>query len=393
MIPHTLQIGRVSLKLPKNCTGLLLSDPSDRISVSKFVERSPDVTVYHCTPYVDFARSANGAGDVLMIAREGMPTVGIPLYPSGRGLTTGYSGALFPDTERESILKSACTVLTEFLALNREVSIKCIQSIQSDAYRKRSRISTLDCYLSGSAMLRDDIFSRSLRLSPTSTSALTGISEIGEMFNDNENAAWIENDLLATYSKDIRNNIRQAPRHRLMLRYYVLNSNRATTNRAYEALQPVHIASWDRTGLKPHPLSYWLELSKAVQASGGTDLVVLCYKDDRIVAGVTCHIWRRSAIYWSGCSLPDGLKCHANPFCLHAAISISRALGAEVFELGRFSARERDLKELQIIRYKANFQGDLVRVLNFRTAPRGIARVVQQMRVVANRVIRATGRQ
>src|SRR5262249_42871695 len=135
--------------------------------------------------------------------------------------------------------------------------------------------------------------------------------------------AQLENDLLKGYDSDIRNQIRQAERNGLTIRYHLLTSADEIA-RAYREYDPVHAESWRRTELSPPPTEYWHGVSRAVVEGGGVDVLALAVDGDRVVAGATCHVYQEQALYYSGGSLPAGLEKRANPLALHAAISLCR---------------------------------------------------------------------
>ena len=120
--------------LPPGLDGQLLSRPDFPANCSEFVARSPESTIYHSTPYIGFARRENGAADVLVVRSEGKPLFALPSHPDSRGrwISTGYSGALFAVSDRETELRKSVSALREFLDVNREggmtVSIGRIRS-------------------------------------------------------------------------------------------------------------------------------------------------------------------------------------------------------------------------------------------------------------------------
>jgi Acetyltransferase (GNAT) domain len=185
---------------------------------------------------------------------------------------------------------------------------------------------------------------------------------------------------MASYDAKLRNQIRQAVRRGLHANC-VLPSTDTHVEAAYVDFMPLHRESWQRTGMTPHPLSYWTALSRAILDGGGRDMLVFVRDcDDMALATVTCHLRDDRAVYWAGASKELGLRSRANPLCLHAAIQACTQLGVKYFELGRFHARERAQKELAITRYKAQFGGSLVRIAGFQTQPPVVAVAVRRAR-------------
>ncbi len=358
------------LNFGSNLKGFLLSDPELMPLVEKFVSSSPDRTVHHQTPYIAFSRARNGSGDLLLVTKSGAPQFAIPLHPKGRFFfSTGYSGILFPDTSQESKLKDCVASLQAFLDANRHVGFHCIQAVPAPAYNNRDRMSLLDFLLSCSGVTRNEIFSRVLMIKDIDDSGLAAPITTGSL-----DPRILDNALLHHYDPDVRNQIRQAIRNNLTVDYFVLGPRtpNETLQTAYDLYAPVHTESWKRTGMVPHALEFWTAFSRAICDSGGTDLVVLSRSPEgKPIAGVTCQVYENRAIYWSGCSLVEGMNKRANPLTLHAAITLCRNLGAEAFELGRMDCADVSSKERTVNQYKAQFRGSMIRVVNFRREPSG----------------------
>jgi hypothetical protein len=354
----------MTLRLPAGCSARLISDPDSETSVEEFVRSSPDHTVYHRKPYLDFARAENGRADLLLVTQGGNPQFALPLHPTRIlrvRIATGYSGVVFPPTRKESVLKRAVRCLGEFLSLNRHFHFECIQAAQAATYDDNGRVTLIARLLESEDLIQQSLYTRVLELSPQDEASPSLDMGHGRL----PASDYVDGDLQG-YDPAVRNKIRQAAKSGLSIEY-CLTDVEERRQAAYEAFQPVHAESWSRTGMEPHSLDYWLKLSRAVHDGGGSDLVVLAVDGDKPVAGVTCHLYGSRAIYWAGASVAAGLKSKANPLSLHAAITLCRALGTRAFELGRFSARETSEKEIAITTYKAQFGGELLRVTSFWT--------------------------
>jgi hypothetical protein len=364
-----------TLRLPAGVSAQLLSNGASAQAVDAFVLGSPDQTVYHRPPYIEFARQQNGAADLLMLSADGMPLVAFPFHPAARRISTGYAGVCFPPRGRAG-MRRALTTLAEFVRLNRGLRFQSLQSAQAAAVDDAPRAGYL-------AMMVDSIDARQERLH-TRLVRLPGIDR-----PDAAPSAVVALDpshesIMRGYDPDLRNQVRQAIR-RGVTGEVVIPVNSSEAAEAYAAYQPIHEASWRRTGMEPHGLRYLLGLEAAVREGGGKDLMVFARTEKgRAVAAVTYHLYGDRAIYWSGCSLPEAHQLRANPFCLHVAIHALQQLGAQTVELGRFRAAETDGKEISVTRYKAQFGGEIQRVLNFEL---GVPRVDTQAaaREVRNR--------
>jgi hypothetical protein len=362
----SIEVAGRPVRLLPGMTAHLLSDPTAASRVDAFVSASPDHTVYHRAPYIDFARRQNGAADVVLLATNGQPQVAIPFHPLRGRVTTGYAGVCLPPTTGETALRRAVRCLVDFARANPRLRIQSIQSAQAPAADDHRRQGFLASIIDSVDARRQQLYTRLLRMPAMPTS---------DWPNQTERVHGAHQLLVRSYDGDLRNQIRQASRRQVTAQV-VTPQNSAQAQDVYSTYLPIHQASWRRTGLAPHGIDYLLGLDAAVRDGGGSDVVVLAYSGKgEAVAAVTCHVYGDRAIYWSGCSLEEALPLRANPFCLDLAILATQEMGANTFELGRYDAREQDAKELSVTRYKAQFGGDVQPVVNFELgAPRIDAR-------------------
>jgi hypothetical protein len=364
-----------TLRLPPGCTARWLGDPDAQAELSGWVKSSPDHTVYHLAPYIDFLRAQGACADVLLVAREGNPLFALPIHSfAAAGIDCGYSGVVFPATGREGPLRRAVAALVALFECNRHIPFQAIQSAQAPAYDDAARTNMLRMLLEAEGLELERVYTRLCdldRLPAPEQVPLAPGRHPGALAIDGD---WLGGESLDGYDPDVRNQIRQALRRGLSVEYANPDDATARAN-AYERFQPVHESSWARTGLLPKPRDYWPALSAAVTEGGGEDLVVLVLDGDgEALAGVVCHAYGERAIYWSGCSTARGLRLRANPLCLHGAIAACRHRGVRTFELGRFRADEPSSKERRVSHYKAQFGGSLVPVTAFSSTPSLAAR-------------------
>jgi Acetyltransferase (GNAT) domain len=345
-----------ALHLPPHLTVQLLSDPRSAAAVDAFVLGSPDHTVYHRPPYIEFASRQNGAADLVLLSSHGQPLLAIPFHPGPRRVSTGYAGVCFPADGR-GVLRRALTALADLARVNRGLRLQSLQSAQAPAADDIPRSGLLAFLLDSLDVRQESLHTRLIRMPGAVSSAGDAA---GVMAHDPGDETG-----MGDYDGDLRNQVRQAVR-RGVTAEVVSPRDAADAAEAYALFQPIHAASWQRTGMRPHGIDYLLELEKAVREGGGRDVLVFARAPSGVaVAAVSCHVYGGRAIYWSGCSLPEALGLRANPLCLHAAIQAVRRLGVRTFETGRFSAGESDPKEVSVTQYKAQFGGDVQRVLNF----------------------------
>jgi Acetyltransferase (GNAT) domain len=371
------------LALPQGCTVRRLSDPDSRDAVTVWLRQSPDHTLYHLWPYIESLCLQNAIADVFLVSRDGNALFALTVHSwTGMGVESGYSGVVFPATQREGTLRRSVSALAELIAVNRHLLFRIQQSAQAPAYDDEGRVTLLQRLIEGEGLLLDPVYGRL-----SSLEYLPDASDIPTTPGRHSHAlaidpAWLTGDSLRAYDPDARNQIRQAVRRGLTVEY-VRSTDPAARASAYSRFQPLHEESWRRTGLVPKLPGYFLELSESMAAGGGEDLVVLALDPNgNPVAGVLCHAYQERAIYWSGCSSESGQRSRANPLCLHGAIVACRNVGVRTFELGRCRADETSKKERAITDYKAQFGGRLVRLSAFTSTP-GVAVRMRTARATA----------
>ncbi len=353
--------GGVRLALPSGYHGRWLSEPSDRALIERWTSASREECVYNTPSHVDFARVQNGRADLLWLVRDGAPVLGLPVHPVGDSrVTTGYSGLLFADGQGGDSQRRGVDALVALLEVNGRIGFQVLQSVQAPAHDDPARVTALACLFDQHGLGGPSLYSRVLDLEPLAG----GDSEEPDVCSE-----LLLGHGLDSYKSELRKSIRHAFRHGLHVTCS-LPATDAEVQAVYREFVPVHVDSWKRTGMQPHPMEYWTALARAILDGGGRDLVVFARDaDGQALAAVTCHIRNGRALQWAGVTREPGLPLRANPLCLHAAIQACRQLGVRHFELQRFDARGRNDKELAIMRYKEQFGGGLVRVGGFEIRP------------------------
>ncbi len=367
---QTAPCGGVRLSVPAGYRAHWLSVPGDRVQIEQWTSAARESSVYNAPSYVEFARKQNGYADLLWLTRNGNPVLGLPVHPLGDlAVSTGYSGVMFAAGSREASLRRGVTALVELLAANTRLGFEILQSAQAPAYEDSACLASLAFLFACNGLKGPSLYSRILDIEPLAGSSVGAPEVCGELLLEHG---------LRPYQAELRNQIRQAIRRGLHVTCAMPRTD-AEVHAAYGEFTPLHQESWRRTGMTPHPLEYWTALARAIVDAGGRDMVV-CARDGAGTAlgAVTCHLRGDRALYWAGASSERGLAGRANPLCLHAAIQACRQLGIRRFELGRFNARESSRKELAITRYKAQFGGDLVRIVGFKTRPPASAVAVRR---------------
>src|ERR1700730_15903512 len=108
--------GTIRLSIPDGYVARWLSEPGDRALIEQWTGASREGSVYNTPSYVEFARARNGKADLLWLARDGTPVLGVPLHPVGESrVTTGYSGLMFGDGAGDRPLRRGVDALLAVL--------------------------------------------------------------------------------------------------------------------------------------------------------------------------------------------------------------------------------------------------------------------------------------
>ena len=348
------------LNVPGPYEARWLSEPEHGATAEQWIRSSQESWLYHTPPYLGFSREQNGWADLLWLTRDGNPVVGIPLHPAGdRRFSTAYAGLLLPPGRSDAVVRRGIAAFAELLEANRGLRLQVLQCPQARSYDSSGRMLAIARRLDEHRFTGPSMYSRMLDVPAT---------ERAEATPDVSPELLLDTGL-KPYEPELRNQIRQAVRNGLTATC-ALPTTPSEIDDAYREFVPLHRESWQRTGMQPHDDRYWEALSAAIVGAGAKDLVVYVRnQNDQAVAAVISHVYDGRALYWAACSSEEGMRGRANPLCLHAAIQACGQLGVHRFELGRFQAREPSRKERSVTRYKGQFGGDLIRLVNLETQP------------------------
>ncbi len=163
-------------------------------------------------------------------------------------------------------------------------------------------------------------------------------------------AARDEAEVWAGMETRCRNAIRKAERSGVS----VSGAVREESADAYYAL---HLATYERTGARPHPRRYF-------DAILGSEWSYLFYASlgARIIAALNVGLHDRRAFYWTGASLDEARSLGANNLLQWHAIRWLLASGVEAYELGEVpdASGRADPKLVALARFKQSFGGSPV---------------------------------
>ena len=326
-------------------------EESDSKTLAAF---SPDFTLFHTKRYLDFAEEAGNNVRLISISKShGSPLAIFPLHTPAKGLsTTGYSGVLFPSGD--SSVSKGITAIGNLFKANPRLQLTGFQSPLCAAASDFSRIFAIQSGFSSFSNRTNNLFTRIIKLSYK-------FDGIEEMSIDDP----VSERLLETFDPKIRSQIRKAIRDGCK----VVTNAPATYDEFHIFLEnwmPIQSESWNRTGMAQHTEKYWKDLFELTVLSGGQLICVLIQdRTQNYIAGAIGQSFSGSCLYLSGASTEQGLKLNANPLALSSLIQKSACFGDTIFEIGRFSPTETNLKVRRIDMYKAQFGGYIQVVPNF----------------------------
>jgi hypothetical protein len=107
-----LQVGPLRLKCPPKCE-LLSTSQDPREAGNGLVLGSPDHTVYHRRPYLEFIRESGCPAEMIAVVKNGELVFGMPVHPSRPAVlirvSTGYSSPRIPRKESSNARLPRCS--------------------------------------------------------------------------------------------------------------------------------------------------------------------------------------------------------------------------------------------------------------------------------------------
>lgn len=186
--------------------------------------------------------------------------------------------------------------------------------------------------------------------SPDSTNPLTTFG-----YSDTSTQSYVvdlrssNEELFGNFSKNVREELKKAER----IGY--------TISQAFdmEDYYKVHCENYARTNATAHPKAYFDEIYSNICAQGQAVLWKACDPKGKAVAFELIGLYKKKAIYWTGCCLSDHLEHGANYLLQVHAMQWAKAQGAQWFENGEAfpAATDKKLKGLTV--FKAKFGGKL----------------------------------
>lgn len=162
--------------------------------------------------------------------------------------------------------------------------------------------------------------------------------------------ARTEDEIFGGFCAPYRNRIRKAERDGVV----VVPATGLADLDAYYAL---HVETYERTGVKPHPRAYFASIFRRFLASGRAD-ILFAMKDGRPISALNVATFGDAALYWTGANSAEGLAAGAAKLLQWAGMRRAKARGAVVYEVGEvFDEADPDSKENGLTTFKSRFGG------------------------------------
>ena len=162
-----------------------------------------------------------------------------------------------------------------------------------------------------------------------------------------------EEEIFAGFCAPYRNRIRKAERDGVI----VVPANGTADVDAYYAL---HVETYERTGVKPHPRAYFESIFRRFLSTGRSD-ILFAMKDGRPISALNVATFGDAALYWTGANSAEGLAAGAAKLLQWTGMRRAKARGAVVYEVGEvFDEATPETKESGLTSFKSRFGGTSV---------------------------------
>jgi len=164
-----------------------------------------------------------------------------------------------------------------------------------------------------------------------------------------------DDDLWSDLSKDARYNVRQA-------RKAGYNIERGLWREWVDVYYRVHVETYRRTGVTPHPKAYFESIAHHVAGQGHAVLWVAKDAQGNPVAFHNCARFGKTSQYWTGCGEMDHLSSGVNYLLVWHALLGAKEDGCEWYEIGECFPNVKEGKLHGLTVFKSKFGGELHRL-------------------------------
>ena len=194
-------------------------------------------------------------------------------------------------------------------------------------------------------------------LAPAQLANLRGVSPLDQWgFSPISTSTYIidlkssEEALIEAFRPLARRLIRKAEKAGVMIRA-------ADPAKDLDAYYALHCATYDRTGVKPHPREYF-EGIFSVLAPGGFTRIWVAELEGKPIGFLNVATYKMRAYFWTGCSSQLALNVGANYLLQWRAIRSARAEGCLHYEVGEAFPGHRGDKLAGLDAFKSSFGGE-----------------------------------
>lgn len=158
-------------------------------------------------------------------------------------------------------------------------------------------------------------------------------------------------DIFQGFAKNMRYDIRKAEKSGIAIRGMMDNDN-------IDSYYRMHMATYERTGTKPHPKAYFTKMHELLGPNHVK--MFIAERDDKILAADNIAIFKNSALYWTGASTDEGMKSNANKLLQWHIIQWCIKHHINYYESGEaFPNAEKNSKLAGLTFFKKHFGGKL----------------------------------
>ena len=158
-------------------------------------------------------------------------------------------------------------------------------------------------------------------------------------------------ELWTNLDKKCRNAIRKAEKEKIEI-------TKAEDLSDIEDYYKIHVETYNRTGVKPHPFEYFKSIWEYFGTKGIANFFFAEYKGERIAA-LNVGAFKTGVVYWTSCSKTDYMHLRPNNLLQWHAIKWAKEKGYQWYESGETFPNTKDEKLKGLTLFKKSFGGDI----------------------------------
>lgn len=314
-------------------------DDTQRSAWESLVATSPDAWLFHTwREQVLFEEVWPSRTMSFLLYADGVPVAACPLQSFSHSPRVGWSSIMGPGgpalsgqlvaSDRRRVLSWVDEAYRSFLDPDGLEEINIVLPVTSVSSRKHWR--------SGQ--------------NPLAALGYQDVSTLSTVVDLDRPEAAIRGDLHASYRRDIK---RAAKRGLTVQRAEATESD---LDRYYA----LHVETYRRTGVEPHPRAYFASIFRHFVATGDAAIFFAVF-EGRTVGAANFARWRDGSLYWTGAYAQEGLRLEAAKFLQWEGMMAMRSAGVRYHETGEiFPDADATSKEAGLTLFKRRFGGSVV---------------------------------